>query len=69
MLEGPWAQWAFLMGSNLKAHAEGLFSDRQIQFFLFLYFLKMFFMEIYFWFHNLQFYTPVVPCRAVGTYM
>ena len=24
----------------------------------FIYFLKHFFIEIYFWFHNLQFYTP-----------
>ena len=32
--------------------------SRQAAFFLFLYFLKMFFIEIYFWFHNLQFYTP-----------
>ena len=46
---------------------------------IFIFFKKKF-IEIYFWFHNLQFYTPtarqgaylpspVAPCRAVGTYM
>jgi len=40
-----------------------------VAFFLFLYFLKTFFTEIYFWFHNLQFYTPAAPRRAVGIYM
>ena len=33
-------------------------------FFLFLYFLKTFFTKIYFWFHNLQFYTPTARQRG-----
>ena len=47
--------------------------------FLFLYFLKMFFTEIYFWFHNLQLYAPTTRqgggrgppprCGVVGTDM
>ena len=46
-------------------------------FFLFLYFSKLFFTEIYFRFHNLQIYTPTARrrggrplppyCRVVGT--
>ena len=36
--------------------------------FLFLYFLKMFFTEIYFWFHNLTVLYPYRPA-GVGTYM
>jgi len=41
-----------------------------LQPFLFLYFLKTFFIEIYFWFHNLQFYTPTArQGAAAGTYM
>jgi len=38
--------------------------------FLFLYFLKLFFTEIYFWFYNLQLCTPTAgrpaPCRLPG---
>ena len=37
--------------------------------FLFLYFLKTFFTEIYFRFHILQFYTPTAREGAAGTYM
>ena len=33
-------------------------------FFLFLYFLKSFFTEIYFRFHNLQIYTPTARLRG-----
>ena len=36
----------------------------QIASFLILYFSKIFFIEIYFQFHNLQFYTP--PARQGG---
>jgi hypothetical protein len=34
--------------------------------FLFLYFSKIFFIEIYFQFHNLQFYTPTARQGAAG---
>ena len=37
--------------------------------FLFLYFLKIFFTEIYFRFHNLQFYTPTARQGAAETYI
>ena len=46
-LASPWP-----MGGGGRAIREAAF--------LFLYFLKTFFIEIYFWFHNLQFYTPTV---------
>ena len=45
---------------------------QKIASFLFLYFSKIFFTEIYFQFHNLQFYTPPArrgrqgACRLAG---
>ena len=45
----------------------GIRSDRGA--FLFLYFLKTFFTEIYFRFHILQFYTPTARQGAAGTYI
>ena len=68
--------------SELLQRPKWAASQAQAAFFLFLYFLKTIFIEIYFWFHNLQFYTPTArqgggrgpaahatPCRVVGTYM
>ena len=43
----------------MKAQQAGARSARPPAFFLFLYFLKIFFTEIYFWVHNLQIYTPI----------
>ena len=47
-----------------EASVTGLLGHMGDAFFLFLYFLKSFFTEIYFRFHNLQFCTPTARLRG-----
>jgi len=53
------------MVPTARGEAEGLgFGPPVCGAFLFLYFLKLFFTEIYFRFHDLQIYTPTAVLRA-----
>ena len=51
-------------GPGLACWADSIYALGWGAFFLFLYFSKSFFKEIYFRFHNLQIYTPTARLRG-----
>ena len=59
----------YYMGQTRYVHAGTVQQVHSLASFLFLYFSKPFFTEIYFQFHNLQFYTPTARQGAAGSYM
>ena len=65
--------WATLLGQLVEAQQVDTCLSNFAAFFqrlfYFYIFQKHFFTEIYFRFHNLQFYTPAARQEAAGTYM